>query len=398
MTNSKVALAIAALFVVSTAAVGLWIAGGDDEQAETPPSSEAPATGVAVVPKAPADESSGDEASADQTRVEAPAGDIAVVPRSETEGNQPATDAEAASEKPSFDVVRVEPSGETVIAGRAEPGSEVTIMDGDKPIGSATADDSGEFVILPEKPLKPGSHELGLEAKPAASEDSGAATVQSENVVIVVVPEDKTTTQTAAAGAQDTATQGTGGQETGQESAGSGTLAVLTPREGSGGSVVLQQSSGDDGIADRDLLLNAIDYDDEGRVIISGRGPAGAVVIVYLDNRTVGQTRVDSDGRWRLVPTKLVEPGLHSLRVDQIDETGKVVARVETPFSRSTVLAMPDEDEFVIVQPGNSLWRIARRRYGEGVQYTLIYEANSSQIRNPDLIYPGQIFAVPAAN
>ncbi len=50
----------------------------------------------------------------------------------------------------------------------------------------------------------------------------------------------------------------------------------------------------------------------------------------------------------------------------------------------------------VVVQPGNSLWRIARRSYGSGWDYTVIYEANREQIRNPDLIYPGQVFALPA--
>ncbi|HCR67353.1 MAG TPA: hypothetical protein DIW38_12725, partial [Oceanicaulis sp.] len=49
----------------------------------------------------------------------------------------------------------------------------------------------------------------------------------------------------------------------------------------------------------------------------------------------------------------------------------------------------------VIVQPGNSLWRIARRLYGEGLQYTVIYEANRDQIRDPNLIYPGQVFSAP---
>ena len=49
----------------------------------------------------------------------------------------------------------------------------------------------------------------------------------------------------------------------------------------------------------------------------------------------------------------------------------------------------------VVIQPGNNLWRISRVIYGEGVQYTVIYQANKEQIRNPDLIYPGQIFATP---
>jgi len=51
-----------------------------------------------------------------------------------------------------------------------------------------------------------------------------------------------------------------------------------------------------------------------------------------------------------------------------------------------------------VVQPGNSLWRLARESYGDGLRYTVIYEANKDQIANPDLIYPGQVFSIPAGN
>ena len=51
----------------------------------------------------------------------------------------------------------------------------------------------------------------------------------------------------------------------------------------------------------------------------------------------------------------------------------------------------------VIIQPGDNLWTIARHIYGRGIQYTIIYEANRDQIRDPDLIYPGQVFATPKA-
>lgn len=49
-----------------------------------------------------------------------------------------------------------------------------------------------------------------------------------------------------------------------------------------------------------------------------------------------------------------------------------------------------------IVSRGDSLWRISRRIYGSGVRYTVIYEANEDQIRNRHLIYPGQVFVLPA--
>jgi nucleoid-associated protein YgaU len=47
------------------------------------------------------------------------------------------------------------------------------------------------------------------------------------------------------------------------------------------------------------------------------------------------------------------------------------------------------------VQPGNTLWAIARDTYGDGFLYVRVFSANKDQIRNPDLIYPGQVFTLP---
>jgi nucleoid-associated protein YgaU len=44
---------------------------------------------------------------------------------------------------------------------------------------------------------------------------------------------------------------------------------------------------------------------------------------------------------------------------------------------------------------GDNLWRISQRTYGRGERYTVIYDANQNQIRDPDRIYPGQIFILP---
>ena len=75
-----------------------------------------------------------------------------------------------------------------------------------------------------------------------------------------------------------------------------------------------------------------------------------------------------------------------------------MLARIETPFSPASFRLPATGDGLVIVQPGNSLWRIARRTYGGGIRYVMIYEANRDQIRDPDLIYPGQIFVLPTIN
>jgi len=65
---------------------------------------------------------------------------------------------------PSFDIVRVSPTGETVVAGRAEPGAKVDIIDNGKSIGQVNADKSGQFVFLPTAPLPAGGQELSLSA------------------------------------------------------------------------------------------------------------------------------------------------------------------------------------------------------------------------------------------
>ena len=49
----------------------------------------------------------------------------------------------------------------------------------------------------------------------------------------------------------------------------------------------------------------------------------------------------------------------------------------------------------ITVQPGSTLWAIARSRYGSGALYTRLYAANKDSIRDPNLIYPGQVFALP---
>ncbi len=85
---------------------------------------------------------------------------------------------------PSFDVVRVNPRGDAVIAGRAAAGAEVTILSNDKAIGKVTADKRGEWVLMPDKPLPPGSRRLGLSAKLP-----GKKPVLSDTEVVMVVPE-----------------------------------------------------------------------------------------------------------------------------------------------------------------------------------------------------------------
>ena len=166
-------------------------------------------------------------------------------------------------------------------------------------------------------------------------------------------------------------------------------LAVAVPRDGD--VQVLQQPGSP-------AVVGKIDYDEAGRTTLSGVAAPDSTVRIYLDNNLVGTTQADGDGVWSLTLDREIPTGNYTLRVDQVHPDGTVLARSELPFVRSEPVTDLPPGRVAIIQPGDHLWKIARQRYGSGFQFTLIYEANQDQIRDPDLIYPGQVFTLPAAN
>jgi nucleoid-associated protein YgaU len=83
------------------------------------------------------------------------------------------------------------------------------------------------------------------------------------------------------------------------------------------------------------------------------------------------------------------------LRIEQADGSGQLVDTVTTPFQVDVGRPTAAQPDHIVVQPGNTLWRIARDTYGGGIKYTLIYRANEDRIADPDLIFPGQVFTLP---
>lgn len=275
---------------------------------------------------------------------------------------------------PSFDVVRVGPTGTAVIAGRAEPGSKVTVRDGDKIIGEVTADRRGEWVLVPDQPIGPGDRLLSLEA---SDRQSGPTVRSDETVALSIGP--------AAPGGK-----------------GETTLAVVLPRDGSGAARVLQRPDGsqptssDKPAADKPqaLSMDAVEYDQQGRVVLSGRATPGATVQIYAGNQPLASATADAAGAWSATSTQMVAPGRVELRLDQLGKDARVVQRVIVPLARVVAVGLTPGETY-IVQPGNNLWQISRRAYGAGTRYLIIYSANLSQIRDPERIYPGQVFKLP---
>ena len=146
------------------------------------------------------------------------------------------------------------------------------------------------------------------------------------------------------------------------------------------------------------VSIDVVDYDEEGNVTISGRASPKSRLNVYIDNSIAASGGADLEGRWRVVPGGALAPGIYTLRVDHVSLDGAVIGRAEIQFARSKPVNAAPSDAITMVEPGNSLWRIARRIYGAGIQYSVIYAANRQQIRDPDLIYPGQVFFIPKIN
>ena len=142
------------------------------------------------------------------------------------------------------------------------------------------------------------------------------------------------------------------------------------------------------------VVIDTITYDDKGDVAISGRGSAGDFVRIYIDDKPVLLTSIGVDGSW-VTPLTDIKQGLYKLRADEVSKSGTVLSRVETPFQRENVMIAAKGASAITVQPGYTLWAIAREKYGSGFQYVRVYQANQDLIKNPDLIYPGQVFKLP---
>ncbi|SKA36895.1 Nucleoid-associated protein YgaU, contains BON and LysM domains [Enhydrobacter aerosaccus] len=273
----------------------------------------------------------------------------------------------AAVMAPSFDVARIDPDGRAVIAGRAAPGAKIVLLDGGKEIAKGDADNRGEWVLLlQEPPLTPGQHELRV-----VQHLEGRAPVTSEQVVVAVVP-----------------TPGPGSSDQ--------TLVMIAP-PGSAATLI-QPPSAIGTPKSRDLQLSTLDYDERGQMTVSGQAAAGAHVRAYIDDRMVGEGTAGKDGHWRLTPEASVVPGKHTLRLDRLGADGKPTARLEVPFERKATGSAAGDNRQLHVVRGDNLWNIARAHYGEGVRFTVIFDANKDQIRDPNLIYPGQVFALPKVN
>ncbi len=433
---------------------------------------------------------------------------------------------------PSFDIVRVENDGSAVLAGRAAPAARVDILLDGKVVASVRADESGAWTYVSEKPLFTGMHELALFAQEKGSglrseqvltvsmkpaRESGAPLVllaspdAPTKVLQKPVPTEGEARKTERRGsparmARTRPLESTTGRPQSPETTSQRTVSAGKKRRPSASeessaskeskalsaTALPRKRKHEEASKRRTLVLNTVDYDEDGRIFFTGQAVAGAALRLYVDNRFLADVSAGETGAWEWRGKASIPPGRHALRIDRLAADGRVLERIELPFVREDVRrvaearaatgdttlrrklgqrvntassgpkqpgkplsgqknsrktrAFIEEDRrvqgglaatvaqvapraaptaetsldssegqaatahetdagsgatagskvgFIIIQPGNNLWNIARVIYGRGVRYTTIYKANRDQIRDPALIYPGQVFRAP---
>jgi nucleoid-associated protein YgaU len=414
---------------------------------------------------------------------------------------------------PQFDIVRVEPTGEAVMAGHAAPKAKVAVTDRGQIVAETQADETGQFVAVPPV-FAPGAHSFGL----TATAPDGKA-VQSAKLVAIEVPPPvkpagkvKAAAPAAVATLNATATpapvvatpapvQAAPQTSPASPAAAAPRAAATTPpaANASQASAAASQSPAAKAAEPRvakieqpagaitpRVAVAEITVEDKGHLVANGAAPPGAFLRLYLNGSFLANVTANADGRWSLTVERGMKGGAYAIRADEIDQArDTVIARAEAPFNypaevaeqtisvknpepassppstaptiaipapaklstpasepQKAILAekpaglpetpagprvaaaspdiaapegapAPPQPAVAIAAPtgaahaivrnidttkvvrGDSLWRISSHHYGNGVRYKLIFAANSSQIRDPRLIYPGQIFVLP---
>jgi nucleoid-associated protein YgaU len=302
--------------------------------------------------------------------------------------------AEGSDGVPAFDVARIEATGEAVIAGRAVPGATVELLRNGELHDRAVADQSGQFVMVPPR-LPSGTYDLTLRAK----QPDGKQATSKQSVAVALEP--KPTDRPV--------------------------VALMTPDKPT---VVLSQPAAPNPAAGA-VIVETVEIEPSGKLHVSGRARPGAAVRLYLNDSFIAPVTAGADGHFAVTINKGVAPGNYRVRLDEVESnSGSVRARAEVPFNvpgsvptqataskrldiataqqpqlaAAGATVLPGGSPSAVVVPkiatttvsrGDSLWRISHLTYGAGTRYAVIYKANREQIRNPNLIHPGQIFVLP---
>ena len=284
----------------------------------------------------------------------------------------PALDTQpSANSALSIEIARVKPDGAAVLAGSAPPRAVISVFEDKILLGKTTADANGEWVLVLEKRLGHGQHLISV-----AAEREDGSSIMAETSIAIEIYADQSTKPLVALLPENQTEMPVLLQSPDDETEKSTADAVLT-------STVAQ-------IGPRSLV-----WQDETKLSIGGQSRGGVRVTVGANGTFFGDALVLADGSWQVTGRVDDNRNNHHLEFVLVDNAGQAVARYTLPVRARDLQKGLDGSQLVVVNKGDALWRIAYRSFGKGVRYIDIVRKNNSDIDNPDLIYPNQIFALP---
>jgi hypothetical protein len=267
----------------------------------------------------------------------------------------PAAQPKSDPQRPAFDVVRVEPTGDAVIAGRASPRAAVQLRSDGRVVAQVNADESGQFAILPP-PFSAGGHRLQLAAR-----SGGASEVLSDAIGIDVPgaaeavapnptpapqpsPQSPAPAKPAAAPAPKPVEAARSEAPAPKPVETARSEAPTPPKAAPPPEAPKAKPPEPAKVATLDatpanrppavVSILSVEASGTGRFEAKGAAEPNAVVRLYLNNAYLADATVGSDGRWSLTVERGMTPGAYAIRADEIDRAnGAVVARAEAPFN-----------------------------------------------------------------
>lgn len=328
----------------------------------------------------------------DSDDITAPQNDAIVAPSDATQTTVTPSQDEADAFKLVIDIARVQADGMAVFAGRGAPNGTIFITKNGTIFAQNTIDDQGQWVVLPEEPLAPGSHLLRLEMVriDGTTERADVSLVvqiaenNDEKPLVALVPQtdDQTPVLLQSPDEEPVAAK----DDARVEQADDTTPATQAEQ--------VAEILGQDDIF---IQIGSLSWHDGSSLSVHGVASGGDSVSGEIAGLSLETVPLAATGRWasKVLGNPFETADRQMLTVLLLDDNNQPLAQTQLNVSRSQLTAGLDGSLMVVVHKGDALWRIAYRSYGEGVRYVDIFRRNADQIDDPDLIYPNQIFAVP---
>ena len=140
--------------------------------------------------------------------------------------------------------------------------------------------------------------------------------------------------------------------------------------------------------------VKTIFFNENGFVSIKGKVNFGKKIELYINKKIMETIKIENS-KWQYNSDKIIDYGLHDLLVVLKSDKDEILDKITLPFMRVEMPYNDVPENFILIKPGDMLWTIAYRLYGDPFKYIQIFEENKDQITNPDLIFPGQLFSIP---